>query len=265
MSSSHQFVFIGGLHRSGTSLVHEILRGSPVATGFTGTGFPQDEGQFLQTVYPRASEFGGPGRFGFDPASHMDETHPLATPENAGKLLSEWSQHWDMSKEFLLEKSPPNIVRLRFFQALYPESKFIVILRHPLAVSYATRKWSKTTIPELLDHSILCYERFLSDMSHLKHVAVFRYEKFVQEPESTLAVITDWLGMPRVELKHEIRLAVNQAYFETYRAEQASLVNPLKPPFTGVPAKFEAQANALGYSIVEPEKLLPVPWLGLHG
>ncbi len=64
---SHQMVFIGGLHRSGTSLVHEILRGSPEATGFTGTGFPQDEGQFLQTVYPRASEFGGPGSASTEP------------------------------------------------------------------------------------------------------------------------------------------------------------------------------------------------------
>jgi hypothetical protein len=263
--TSHQFVFIGGLHRSGTSLVHEILRGSPVATGFINTGFPQDEGQFLQTVYPRASVFGGPGRFGFDTGSHMDETHPLATPANAEKLFQEWSRHWDMSKRFLLEKSPPNIVRLRFFQALYPGSRFIVILRHPLAVSYATRKWSKTSIPELLEHSILCYERFLGDMRHLKHLAVFRYEEFVQSPRPTLDLITDWLGMPRVELKHEVRPDVNAKYFETFREEQRSLLNRLKPTFAKMPEKFEARANALGYSIGEPEKLLPVPWLGLHG
>lgn len=263
--TSHQFVFIGGLHRSGTSLVHEILRGSPVATGFINTGFPQDEGQFLQTVYPRASVYGGPGRFGFDKGSHMDETHELATPAHADKLFQEWSKHWDMSKEFLLEKSPPNIVRLRYFQALYPGSRFIVILRHPLAVSYATRKWSKTRIPELLEHSIVCYERFLSDMSHLKHLAVFRYEDLVQSPKPTLDLITDWLGMPRVELKHEVRPDVNAKYFETFREEQRSLINRLKPSFANMPEKFEARANALGYSIEEPEKLLPVPWLGLHG
>jgi len=263
--TTHQFVFIGGLHRSGTSLVHEILRGSPVATGFVNTGFPQDEGQFLQTVYPRASVFGGPGRFGFDKASHMDETHPLATSQNANKLFHEWSQHWDMSRKFLLEKSPPNIVRLRYFQALYPGSRFIVILRHPLAVSYATRKWSKTAIPELLEHSILCYERFVQDMSHLEHLAVFRYEEFVREPGATLALITDWLGMPPVELKHEVRPDVNAAYFETHRSEQGSLLNRLKPSFANMPEKFEARANALGYSIEEPERLVPVSWLGLHG
>jgi hypothetical protein len=261
----HQMVFIGGLHRSGTSLVHEILRGSPEATGFIKTGFPQDEGQFLQTVYPRASVYGGPGRFGFDKASHMDESHPLCTPANADKLFREWAAHWDMSRKFLLEKSPPNIVRLRFFQGLYPGSKFIVILRHPLAVSYATRKWSKTRIPELLEHSILCYERFVADMSHLKHLAVFRYEEFVQQPEATLAEITDWLGMPRVPLKHEVRPDVNGAYFKTFREEQASFLNKLKPSFSNMPEKFESRANALGYSIEHPEKLVPVSWLGLHG
>jgi hypothetical protein len=263
--TDHQFVFIGGLHRSGTSLVHEILRGSPVATGFVGTGFPQDEGQFLQTVYPRASVFGGPGKFGFDPASHMDEHHPLATPEQAEKLFTEWSAHWDMSKRFLLEKSPPNIVRLRYFQALYPESRFIVILRHPLAVAYATRKWSGTTIPELLEHSILCYERFLADMPQLRHVAVFRYEEFVQRPQPVIDEITDWLGMPRILITHQVRTDVNANYFETYRSEASSLVQRLRPSFSRMPEKFEPRANALGYSIVAPETLHPVPWLGFHG
>jgi len=261
----HRFVIIGGLHRSGTSLVHEILRGSPVASGFSGTGFPQDEGQFLQSVYPRASVFGGPGRFGFDPASHMDESHPLATAGNAEQLLREWSAHWDMSKEFLLEKSPPNLVRLRFLQAMFPGSRCLVILRHPLAVAYATRKWSRTSIPSLLEHSIVCYERFRSDMDRLRHVAVVRYEDFVQDSQPTMDRITDWLGMPRIAIAHEIRPEVNAKYFATYREEQASLRHRWRLSFSRMPEKFEPRANALGYSIMEPEKLLPLPWLGFHG
>jgi len=263
--TSHQFVFIGGLHRSGTSLVHEILRGSPLATGFSGTGFPQDEGQFLQTVYPRASVFGGPGRFGFDPASFMDEKHPLATPAQADRLLGEWSAHWDMARPFLLEKSPPNLVRTRFFQALYPGSRFIVILRHPLAVAHATRKWSRTSIPSLVEHSLLCYERFVADMPHLKHLAVFRYEDFVREPRTTLDRITTWLGMPPVPLTHQIRPDVNTRYFDTHRAEQAGWLNRLRPSRSGMARKFEARTRALGYSLEAPETLHPVPWLGLHG
>ena len=45
-------VFVGGLHRSGTSLVHRCLASHPAVSGFSDTGVPEDEGQHLQTVYP---------------------------------------------------------------------------------------------------------------------------------------------------------------------------------------------------------------------
>ena len=74
-------------------------------SGLTGTDVPMNEGQFLQSVYPPARTrrklwpirylrpiapdfltsrgYGGPGRFGYDPGSHLDETSPLATPLSA--------------------------------------------------------------------------------------------------------------------------------------------------------------------------------------
>jgi hypothetical protein len=77
------FVFIGGLHRSGTSLIHECLRDHPDISGFSGTGVNEDEGQLLQSVYKPASVFGGPGKFGFNPRSFMDETHELVVTSAA--------------------------------------------------------------------------------------------------------------------------------------------------------------------------------------
>src|SRR2546421_6400768 len=145
-----RFIFIGGVHRSGTSLLHEMLRSHPAASGFAHTGVPMDEGQHLQSVFPPAKAFGGPGRFGFDPNSFMDEKHSLATRENAAKLWREWAPHWNTAKGVLLEKSPPNLVRTRFLQALFRESSFITILRHPIAVAYATQKWCNTSISSLV-------------------------------------------------------------------------------------------------------------------
>jgi len=144
------FVFIGGLHRSGTSLIHEILRAHPDISGFYKTGVAEDEGQHLQTVYPTARFFGGPGRFGFDERSYMDENHPLGLAENAQKLFEQWSQYWNVQQAFLLEKSPPNLVRTRFLQKLFPNSVFLIIFRHPVAVAYATKKWARTSIKSLL-------------------------------------------------------------------------------------------------------------------
>jgi hypothetical protein len=136
----HPIAFIAGLHRSGTSLVHQILRDHPDVSGFRNTGVPKDEGQHLQTVYPPARSFGGPGRFGFDPGSYLDETSPLCTPAHAERLWREWSPHWDLSRPVLIEKSPPSLLRTRYFQRLFPASRFIVIVRNPIVVAMATRK-----------------------------------------------------------------------------------------------------------------------------
>ena len=59
-----RLLFVGGLHRSGTSLVHRCLTRHPEVTGFSDTGVPEDEGQHLQTLYAPAYAHGGPGRFG---------------------------------------------------------------------------------------------------------------------------------------------------------------------------------------------------------
>ncbi|TMM15238.1 MAG: sulfotransferase [Actinobacteria bacterium] len=89
LPTDKRFVFIGGLHRSGTSLVHEILKAHPEVSGFTNTGAPEDEGQHLQSVYAPSSAHGTFGTFGFDPDAHLTEESPLATPQSATLL---WGQ-----------------------------------------------------------------------------------------------------------------------------------------------------------------------------
>jgi hypothetical protein len=93
---NNQFIFLGGLHRSGTSLLHEIIREHPKISGFSGTGVPEDEGQHLQTIYKPAKAFGGPGRFAFSKRAHMNEFHPLATEENAKAVFQQWSTYFDI-------------------------------------------------------------------------------------------------------------------------------------------------------------------------
>ena len=90
----HQLVFLAGLHRSGTTLLARLLAAHPEISGFSETGVPADEGQHLQSVYPLAQVYGGPGRFGFAPESHLTERSPLASQESARKLFEDWSPHW---------------------------------------------------------------------------------------------------------------------------------------------------------------------------
>ena len=59
-SEQHVHVFIGGVHRSGTTLVGRLLAEHDGASGFADTGVPADEGQHLQSVYAPARAFGDP-------------------------------------------------------------------------------------------------------------------------------------------------------------------------------------------------------------
>jgi len=182
----HTFVFICGLHRSGTSLLHRCLRDHPAISGFVDTEATKDEGQHLQSIYPPGYEFGPVNRFGFDSNAHMNEDSPLATQENAQQLYEEWCQYWDVDKPVLIEKSPPNLIRTRFLQALFPNSYFIVILRHPVAVSFATLKWNAERIDDLLRHWLICHEQFEDDRDHLDNVLTLKYEQFVNQPDKEL-------------------------------------------------------------------------------
>ena len=63
VNPGHLLVFVGGLHRSGTTPLARALSAHPDISGFSNTGVPEDEGQHLQDVYPPAYVLGGPGRF----------------------------------------------------------------------------------------------------------------------------------------------------------------------------------------------------------
>ncbi|MGB3190321.1 MAG: sulfotransferase [Limnoraphis sp.] len=250
----YQFVFIGGLHRSGTTLLFQCLREHPQISGFRDTGVFEDEGQHLQTVYPTAQVYGGAGKFGFNSAAFLDEHSQLISPENTQKLFHEWSQYWDLQKPILLEKSPPNLVRCRFLQQMFPNSCFIIVLRHPIAVSYATKKWSQTQMHSLMRHWLVCYERFEDDRPFLNRVLVLKYEDLIDNGKTVLDEVFRFIGVEPFALTQQIRSGVNDRYFTWWKSRQ----NPLKNFYTDyIIRKFESRVNRFGYSLTDLNKRNP--------
>lgn len=84
--SGQKHLFIGGLHKSGTSLLSRILADHPQISCFANTGAPEDEGQHLQSVYRPARFHGGPGKFGFSPEAHLTDASPLICAGNRARL-----------------------------------------------------------------------------------------------------------------------------------------------------------------------------------
>jgi len=197
-----RLVFVGGLHRSGTTPFSRVLDGHPLVSGLTGTGVKEDEGQHLQRLYPKAKVYGG--RFAYAPAAHLTQDSPLVSEANAQAVLDTWTPFWRPGAHLLVEKSPPNLVMGRFLQALYPGSAFIVVVRHPVAVALSNKKWRRLTssnprkfqsLAMMVDHWFTAHDILRDDLAHLDRVLVVHYEQLVGSPEQELARVSQFLGL----------------------------------------------------------------------
>jgi hypothetical protein len=196
-TNNSKYVFVCGLGRSGTSVLARNVARLENCTGFRNTGALEDEGQFLQDVYPSDNVYGGAAQFGFDQRAHLTETSSLLTRENALKLRRSWDRYWDPSKTICVEKTPGHLLKTRFLQAVFPNSYFIVIRRHPVPVSMANnQRWKVTFAPfhKLFDHWLHCYGLFDEDKQYLERVYELTYEDYIQNPDKCYREIADFIG-----------------------------------------------------------------------
>lgn len=273
-NSKHKYVFVCGLQRSGTSMLGRNIARLENCTGFRNTGVLQDEGQYLQKVYPTDRDHGGTGRYGFNPRAHLTETSVLLTEQNIAKLRSSWHEHWDEDKTICVEKTPGNLIMTRFLQAAFPDAYFIVVRRHPVAVSMATQRWkvSLSSLHRLLEHWLRCYGIFEEDKKYLKRVYELKYEDYVDNPGTYLQEIAQFIGtrVPEAPTEDEFRYVTqwpptdfrvpergmeeaSRAYNKKYFDRWSNLLHNsrVKSYYRYIAAKYEPLIAKYGYSLTK--------------
>lgn len=203
-------IFIGGLQRSGTTLLGRLIASHPEIAGLVGTPAAEDEGQFVQSVYLDDHQMGRPdgkrvaraNRWAYHPEAHLVERDSAFRQPVAERLLACWEPYLEKREAaYIVEKSPSNLTRMRFLQAAFPGSRFIIITRHPITQSLAVRKWAHAwariglDLGQLVHHWLTAMDIFREDEARINQLRVVRYEHLVRDPGRVLEEIWDFIGV----------------------------------------------------------------------
>eukprot|EP00730_Choanoeca_flexa_P011984 TRINITY_DN29_c0_g1_i1.p1 TRINITY_DN29_c0_g1~~TRINITY_DN29_c0_g1_i1.p1 ORF type:complete len:389 (+),score=76.50 TRINITY_DN29_c0_g1_i1:238-1404(+) len=184
----HRYVFLSGAHHSGTTLSTLILCSHPDAACLRDTKRPEDEGCHVQPQIYKTEHQMGPMKYAYHPDGHLTEESPLLTDANRLRIFESWAPFWNLSKPVLVEKSPRHTIMTRFLQAAFTRdaSRFLVILRHPLAASaymwFRNRKTEEAVATcgrPWIEHWLQIYRWIKDDAPFLRQIAVFQYERML--------------------------------------------------------------------------------------
>lgn len=147
--ATHALVFIGGFPHSGTSLVRHMLltksssgQDACRAYGTFHCSTTNVEGQWLlinnrsqRILHARLRQIYGPGQ----ESNHLTETDfPEAAADMGVYLWNSWSRFWDLRKPVLVEKSPSNMLKLRWLAHVFRGARlvrFVIVVKHPVTNS----------------------------------------------------------------------------------------------------------------------------------
>jgi hypothetical protein len=115
-------------------------------------------------------------------------------------------------------------------------------------VSYATQKWSNTTLDELIEHWLVCHEKFEQDKQHIRRPLVLKYESFVENPQYALDTIYSFIGLPSHPNQVEVRSDVNEKYLEKWRENRNDAVSEDRTESSRIVLQYGRRVATFTYS-----------------
>ena len=189
-----RFIFICGLHRSGTSIIEKYIARN-YCVSVLRADVPENEGQHLQSVFPSAAAYGGPGRFALDENLPAELAQLDDHARHYEAIMADWRDFIVGSAPVLLEKSPVHIVQIEWLRRVFPQAHFLIVARHPVANSLATQKWCPLELQPLLEHWDAAYEAALRDFGD--DCTILKYEDFCAGPETSLQSLAAGAGLQK--------------------------------------------------------------------
>ena len=183
------WLFILGASNSGTTLFTRLLGLHPFIRDLQG------EGQRITRALPRPRHF-GLGRIWTQrlDAFRWTETDDASSVE---RCMFDWAYNAPRGDGYVLEKSPPNVVRARWLQQNFQPCRFIVLTRSPYAVCEGICRRKQYDITVAAEHWAKAHDILHEDIPHLSNVLQLTYERLCEDTQNVLQEIESFLSLPQ--------------------------------------------------------------------
>ncbi len=244
-------IFIVGLNKSGTSLLYLLLsrheelsaiRSYTPAKAEIGAAtlymqnFALGEGQKIPGLIEKLGPGEGSGQWALPKfVARYRLTEADVEPGDAEHADANYRSGMIHPERRLCEKSPPNLIRTRYLQALFPDASFIAIVRNPYAnVSANAKKRTKWgSVADQATHWTNAHKIFAEDKPYLSRLMEVQYEEMVGKPAQVLGQVCDWCGVafnPRLLDRMAIDSGVNDALIAKLSSNEIDTVSTICGP-----------------------------------
>jgi len=187
-AGQYQWIFILGCNNSGTTLMTRILEAHPDISGVPRGG----RGATVALFSPRRVE-----------------AVRLWTEKVEQFRLTEADQHLDalrlvydwvaavrpLSRPYVLEKAPPDMICSRWFQEVFPNARFIGLVRNGYAVAEGMNRREGYSLDRCARHWNTANKIMLDDVAHLQRFQLVHYEDITRDPGTVMRQICQFLGI----------------------------------------------------------------------
>jgi tetratricopeptide (TPR) repeat protein len=185
-------IFVVGLHRSGSTLIEQILSSHPLVEGTTELNVMNSIRERL--VRSRSQT----------PAAAIASLHRREVRAIGEEYFERTRPFRQTDRPFFVDKMPTNWMNLALIRISLPNARIIDARRHPMACGFSNFKQNYAAgvaFSYALDSIGTFYRDYLRYMRHFDAVqpeAVFRMinEQLVERPEEQVRGMLDYLGLP---------------------------------------------------------------------
>ena len=188
-------IFVVGLHRSGSTLIEQILASHPMIEGTT-------EITVISQLWNRLTRAAAVnGRGAFEELALQDAS---ALEALGREYISRTKAFRLTERPYFVDKLPANWMHLGLIRLILPNAKIIDARRHPLACGFSNFKQHYASgmhfaySQESIGTFYRDYWRYMSHLNRVQPGAVHRVinEKLIEDPEGEIRRMLDFIGVP---------------------------------------------------------------------